>query len=173
MKNLLPFLRTAWIVIASAVTVVVIAKEITNEFRPQVKPDMPRILARLESAIRDFSPQGHRFTIQVTGDSDLLRVSDQNDGATPLLSMDHAGNFTITSTVPEVLEGQHDFRSFMLLCQIAERMKSDTESLDFKTWIADATTTTSENDPLPMFIGGQFKAIHSITNDVMQITVLN
>ena len=162
-----------WTGIASIVTVAVIGREISNEWRPVVVPDMPRILARLESAIQGISPQSHSFTITVTGDSDLLRVSDAADGVTPLLSMDAAGNFTITGTIEEIKAGEHDFQSFMLLCQIAGLMKSDAESLDFNAWISDATNATTESEHLPLFFGGRFKAIHSVTNDVLQVTVLN
>lgn len=173
MPKMLPILRTAWIISASVVTVVVIGREITKEMRPQVEPDMPRILARLESAIQDIAPETHDFEVIVTGDSDLLRVSDNRDGVTPLLSMDAAGNFTVTGTVQEITEGQHDFKSFVLLCQIAGKMKSDAESLDYKAWIADATEITAEDQHHPMFVGGRFKAIHSVTNDVIQVQVVN
>ena len=173
MKSLLPAIRTAWIVAASIVTVVVIGREITNEMRPQVKPDMPRILARLESAIQELSPDTHQFTITITGDSDILRVSDANDGVTPLLSMDAAGHFTITATKDELVSSNHDTQSFMLLCRIAGIMKSNSASQDFDTWIADATNATSEETRVQMFVGGRFKAVHSVTNEVVQVTVLN
>ena len=167
MKRLL----TAWTVFASMVTIYHSIQYIRWEMRESVVPDSEAISARINYCLSGRNQETafqHTFSTELTGDSDLLRITDQSIGPIPELSIDHVGNVHVTGLLTELQSKPEAREAFSLLCQAAADWKTGFRDQQFDQWFSQAV----DSGQGPLFQSKSLTAIWNKKENVIRVMVL-
>jgi hypothetical protein len=159
-----------WFSVASIVTVVVIGKEFAWEMRDVVRPDAEGIAKKLEYAIQGRNKETvsqHTFSTEITGDSDILRITDRNLGITPELSVDLGGTISITALPADLSPDTANLEAFTILCTAAADYRLGHRSETFDTWIADVVAGSEAT----MFHDDKLTAIADLKEHAVTVTI--
>lgn len=159
-----------WFAISSTTTVTVFAKYVAWEMRDAVPPDSEGISKKLEYAIQARNTETvfqHTFSTEITGDSDLFRITDSNIGSTPQLSFDAAGTMSIGATSEDITPDTASIEAFAILCHAAGDYRNGHRNDAFDSWVDEIV---SGSDP-SVFHDGTFTAIVRRTEHAITVTV--
>lgn len=158
-------------VIAIAICSIVAVRQVMWEFRPQVVPNTPQIIADLHHNIGVFvnrdAEHPHQFTTTKTESPYLFSITDLDCGDTPALCFNMVGQQFISATLAD-LEDATKLEAFRILCKSAAALKNGRESKDFEVWL-DQAIAGSE---LSLHRDVGFTATNYISDHSIEITLL-
>ena len=167
MKRLLAI----WTVIASIVTIYQAIQYVRWEMREAVVPDVAAISARINyclSARNTETVCQHTFSTELTGDSDLLRITEPAIGPIPELSIDYVGNVRVTGVLAD-LQAKPEYReAFELLCMASADWKTGFRDEGFDKWVAESIT---EGYGIT-YSSSRLNAIWTTNGQVIQLLIL-
>lgn len=167
MKRLL----TAWTVFASIVTIYQSIQYVRWEMRESVIPDAKAISARINYCLNGRNTETafqHTFSTELTGDSDLLRITDPAIGPIPELSIDYVGNVHVTGVLADIQAKPEVREAFSILCQSAADWKTGFRDPHFDQWLDDTAIIGDSK----LFHSNAVTAFANRTNDVIKILIL-
>lgn len=167
MKRLL----TIWIVFASIVTIYQSIQYIRWEMREAVVPDANALSARINYCLEARNTETafqHTFSTELTGDSDLLRITEPAIGPIPELSIDYVGNVHVTGVLAD-LQSKPEYReAFTIMCQSAADWKTGFRDPDFDQWIL----TSAEDGFGTTYSSKRFNAIWVDHNTTVKVLII-
>jgi hypothetical protein len=169
--NTMRRLLTIWIVFASIVTIYQSIQYIRWEMREAVVPDPNAISARMNYCLSGRNTETafqHTFSTELTGDSDLLRITEPAIGPIPELSIDYVGNVHVTGLLTELQSKPEVREAFTLLCQAASDWKTGFRDPDFDQWVEDSI----DSGQGPMFHSDRITAFWNAKADVVRVLIL-
>lgn len=167
MKRLLAL----WTVFASIVTIYHSVQYIQWEMRESVVPDSKAIAARINYCLNGRNTETvfqHTFSTELTGDSDLLRITDPAIGPIPELSIDYAGNVHVTGLLTDLQSNPEVREAFSLLCQSAADWKTGYRDTNFDQWLNN-TVIPGERK---LFNSAAITAFTNQNKDVVKVLIL-
>jgi hypothetical protein len=153
--NRMKRLLTAWTVFASIVTIYQSIQFIRWEMREAVVPDVDAISAKINYCLAGRNTETafqHTFSTELTGDSDLLRITEPAIGPIPELSIDYVGNVHVTCVLADIQKKPEVREAFELMCKASSDWKTGFRDQRFDDWvtgsIADGWGTTYSSSRL-------------------------
>ncbi len=168
MKRLLAI----WTIIASIVTIYQAIQYARWEMREAVVPDVAAISARINyclSARNTETVCQHTFSTELTGDSDLLRITEPAIGPIPELSIDYVGNVRVTGVLAD-LQAKPEYReAFELLCQASADWKTGFRDEAFDEWVS----VSIDSSHGPFYDSSRITAFWNVENNVVTVLILS
>lgn len=167
MKRLL----TVWTVFASIVTIYQSVQYVRWEMRESVVPDSKAISARINYCLSGRNQETafqHTFSTELTGDSDLLRITDPTIGPIPELSIDYVGNVHVTGLLTELQSKPEAREAFSLLCQAAADWKTGFRDQQFDQWLNETVIAGDSK----LFNSNSVTAFANRNKDVVKVLIL-
>ena len=168
MKRLL----TAWTVFASIVTIYQSIQYVRWEMREAVVPDVDAISAKINYCLAGRNTETafqHTFSTELTGDSDLLRITDPAIGPIPELSIDYVGNVHVTGVLTDIQAKPEAQEAFEMMCKASSDWKTGFRDQSFDEWVTESIASGQG----PLYDSPRITAVWNVKKSVVTVLILS